>query len=200
MSQDLSRPNGNIYRIHDDGRIPNDNPFVDRAGAYKAIWTYGHRNPQGMALNPVTGKIFQAEHGPRGGDELNLLIKGRNYGWPVVSYGMNYDGTPVTDKTAAPGMEQPVEYWTPSIAICAIEFYEGGEFPNWRNNLFVTGLFSEELRRLRIEGDKVVEQEIIFKNQGRVREVAKGLDGHLYVILEERSPIKSGIYRLMHAE
>lgn len=199
MSQDLSKPNGNIYRIHDDGRIPDDNPFVDTPGAYKAIWTYGHRNPQGMDMDPVTGAVYQAEHGPRGGDELNRLTKGGNYGWPIVSHGMNYDGTPVTDKTSAPGVEPPVVYWTPSIAVSAIDFYEGEIFSDWQNDLFVTGLLSEQLRRLRIKDGEVVEQEVIFKNQGRVREVANGPDGYLYVVLEERTPKGSAIYRVVPA-
>ena len=184
-AQDLSLPNGKIHRIHDDGRIPKDNPFVGRAGALPSIWTYGNRNPQGLAWHPVTGELWSSEHGPRGGDELNRIEPGRNYGWPVITYGMNYDGTPITDKTAQEGMEQPVMQWTPSIAVCAIQFYTGGRFPGWKNDLFVTALAHQELRRLVIEGNKVVHQEVLFKDLGRVRDVVNGPDGTLYVVLND---------------
>jgi aldose sugar dehydrogenase len=184
-AQDLSLPNGKIHRIHDDGRIPKDNPFVGRAGALPSIWTYGNRNPQGLAFDPVTGDLWSAEHGPRGGDELNHIEPGRNYGWPVITYGMNYDGTPITDKTAQEGMEQPVAQWTPSIAVCAIQFYTGGRFPNWKNDLFLTALAHQELRRLVIEGNQVVHQEVLFQGLGRVRDVVNGPDGYIYVLLNQ---------------
>lgn len=183
QAQDLSRPNGKVHRIHDDGAIPSDNPFVDKDGAYPSIWTYGNRNPQGLDSHPVTGQIWESEHGPRGGDEINLIKRGLNYGWPVITYGMNYNGKPITDKTSAPGMEQPVHYWTPSIAVCGIDFYEGDAFPNWKNNLLVGGLASQELHRLVLDGDQLVESEIILKNEGRVRDVATGPDGLIYVVL-----------------
>ena len=143
-----------MHRIIDDGRVPEDNPFVKTPGAYPTIWSYGHRNPQGLAQHPATGELYDAEHGPRGGDELNLVLPGRNYGWPVITYGMNYDGTPMTNLTAKEGMEQPVTYWTPSIAVCAIDFYAGDRFPRWKNDLLVSSLAAEELRRLRIDGGK----------------------------------------------
>lgn len=183
MAQDLTRPNGKIHRIHDDGRIPRDNPFYDKPGAYQSIWTYGSRNPQGLDAHPVTGDIWEAEHGPRGGDEVNRITKGRNYGWPVITYGMNYNGTPITDKTHAPGMEQPIHYWVPSIAVCGIDFYEGDKFPGWKNNLFAGGLASRELHRLVIEDGKITKDEIVLKGLGRVRDVAAGPDGYLYLVL-----------------
>jgi len=182
-AQDLSRPNGKVHRILDDGRVPEDNPFVKQTGAMPTIWSYGHRNPQGLAQHPVTGELFDAEHGPRGGDELNLVLPGRNYGWPVITYGMNYDGSPMTALTAKEGLEQPVVHWTPSIAVCAIDFYTGGRFPRWRSDLLVSSLAAEELRRLVIEGGKVVKQEVLFKGIGRVRDVVVGPDGLVYVAL-----------------
>jgi glucose/arabinose dehydrogenase len=180
-AQDLSRPNGKVHRIHEDGRIPKDNPFAGREGAMPSIWSYGNRNPQGLARHPVTGELWGTEHGPRGGDELNRLEPGRNYGWPVITYGMNYDGTPMTDRTAQQGMEQPVLHWTPSIAVSAADFYTGSRFPQWKNDLFVGALAQEEVRRLRIEGGKVVHQEVLFKDAGRVRDVVNGPDGSLYI-------------------
>jgi glucose/arabinose dehydrogenase len=183
-AQDLTLPNGKIHRLHDNGRIPRDNPFVKTNGAMASIWCLGNRNPQGLARHPVTGELWATEHGPRGGDELNLIRPGVNYGWPVICYGMNYNGLPITEGiTAQKGMEQPVIHWTPSIAVCGIEFYTGDKFPKWKNNLFVTGLASQELRRLVIEGHSVKAQEVVFKNIGRVRDVACGLDGYLYVAL-----------------
>jgi glucose/arabinose dehydrogenase len=183
-AQDLTRPNGKVHRIHEDGRIPGDNPFVDEEGAIPSIWSYGHRNPQGLARDPLTGDLYDAEHGPRGGDELNLVLKGHNYGWPVITYGMNYDGTPITDLTAKEGMDQPVVHWTPSLAVCAIDFYAGDPFPGWRDNLFLSSLAAQELRRLEIEDRKVVHQEVLFKDIGRVRDVVSGPDGNIYVSLE----------------
>jgi glucose/arabinose dehydrogenase len=183
-AQDVTRPNGKVHRIHDDGRIPEDNPFVDRKDAVPSIWSYGHRNPQGLARHPLTGDLYDAEHGPRGGDELNLVLPGRNYGWPVITHGMNYDGTPITNLTAQEGMEQPVVHWTPSLAVCAIDFYVGDAFPGWRHDLFLSSLAAEELVRLEIEDRRVVHQEVLFKSIGRVRDVVSGPDGFLYVSLE----------------
>ncbi len=182
-AQDLSRPNGKIHRIFDDGRIPPDNPFVGVSNAFPTIWCYGNRNPQGLTRHPVTGDIWEAEHGPRGGDEINWIRKGLNYGWPVICWGMDYDGAPISDFTAKEGMEQPVTYWTPSIAVCAVNFYTGDKFPNWKYNLFATALAQQELRRLVIDGHQVVEQEILFKNIGRVRYLITGPDGCIYVAL-----------------
>ncbi len=180
-AQDITRPNGKVHRIFDDGRVPDDNPFVGQPGALPTIWSYGHRNPQGLALDPTTGALYGAEHGPRGGDELNLVQKGRNYGWPVITYGMNYDGTPMTSLTAKEGMEQPVTYWVPSIAVSSIAFYTGTKFPRWNGQLFLGALAQEELRRLVLTDGTVTHQEVLFKGVGRVRDVVSGPDGLIYV-------------------
>ena len=182
-AQDITRPNGKIHRVFDDGRIPPDNPFVGISNAFPSIWCYGNRNPQGLARHPLTGDLWEAEHGPRGGDEINWIRKGLNYGWPVITYGMDYNGSPISEFTAKEGMEQPVTYWTPSIAVCAINFYTGDKFPGWKHNLFATALAQQELRRLVVDGHQVVEQEILFKDIGRVRYVITGPDGCLYVAL-----------------
>lgn len=199
QAQDLSRPNGKIHRLHDDGRIPSDNPFIDTPDALPTIWSYGHRNPQGLDAHPETGDIWEVEHGPRGGDETNLIERGLNYGWPVITHGMNYNGTPITEFTEKDGMEQPKHYWLPSIAICGMDFYEGDKFPAWKNNLFVSGMASQELHRLTIENGEVVSDEIVFKNQGRIRDVYSAPDGYLYVLLTEQSPRIGAIYRLKPA-
>ena len=185
-AQDVTVPIGKVHRLHDDGRVPADNPLVGDKTAVPSIWSCGHRNPQGLAFDPVSGDLYDAEHGPRGGDEINFIQPGLNYGWPVITHGMNYDGTPVTDLTAKDGMEQPVTYWVPSIAVCGINFYTGNLFPKWKNHLFVASLAAEELRRLELRDRKVVAQEVIFKNVGRIRHVIGGPDGALYVLLPER--------------
>lgn len=183
QAQDLSRPNGKIHRIHDDGRVPEDNPFVTVPGAWPTIWAYGNRNAQGLAIHPQTGDLWEAEHGPRGGDEINRIHRGGNYGWPLITHGINYDGTPITGQTDAPGMEQPKLYWVPSIAVCGIAFYEGDLFPSWKHNLFAGGLASNELHRLVIEGDKVVADEIVLTGMGRIRDVRSAPDGSLLLVL-----------------
>ncbi len=183
-AQDLTVPNGKIHRLHDDGRIPADNPFVDEPDAVASIWSYGHRNPQGLAIHPVTGDLWETEHGPRGGDELNHIRKGLNYGWPVITYGINYNGTIITELTEKEGMEQPILHWTPSIAVCGIDFYTGDRFPNWKNNLFVSSLKFQEVRRLVIDGMRVTHQEVLFNAGGRVRDIQTGPDGYLYLALE----------------
>lgn len=184
-AQDITRPNGKVHRIMDDGKIPRDNPFVGKSNAFPSIWSYGNRNAQGLDRHPETGELWEVEHGPRGGDELNVIQKGLNYGWPVITYGMNYDGTPITATTAKEGMEQPVTHWTPSIAVCSMAFYNGDKFPKWKNHLFVTALAHQELRRIALDGHKVLEQEVVFKDIGRVRDVASGPDGLLYVVLNK---------------
>jgi glucose/arabinose dehydrogenase len=183
LAQDLSKPNGKIHRVFEDGRIPTDNPFVGQSNAMATAWTYGNRNPQGLALNSKTGELWETEHGPRGGDELNLIQRGANYGWPVITYGMDYNGTPITAITAKEGMEQPIIHWTPSIAVCSMDFYFGDKFPRWQGNLLVTALGQQELRRLVMDGHRVASQEVLFKNIGRVRDVCSGPDGLIYVAL-----------------
>jgi glucose/arabinose dehydrogenase len=199
QAQDLGRPNGKIHRIHDDGRVPEDNPFVGREGAMPSIWSYGHRNPQGLDMDPATGFLWETEHGPRGGDEVNLIEKGKNYGWPLITYGMNYNGTPITDQTHREGLEQPRHYWVPSIAVAGIDFYEGDAFPEWKGRLLVGGMASNELHLLTIEGGEVISDEVILRDQGRVRDVASGPDGHIYLLLTESSPRKGKIVRLSPA-
>lgn len=183
-AQDLSLPFAKIHRIREDGRIPENNPFRETEGAYPSTWAYGNRNAQGLDFHPETGELWSSEHGPRGGDEINLIEPGRNYGWPVITYGMNYSGTAITDRTEAPGMEQPKLHWTPSIAVCGIDFYEGDAFPNWQNDLFAGGLRSNQLHWLEIEDGEVVRDTVILKGEGEVRDVASGPDGMLYLVLD----------------
>jgi glucose/arabinose dehydrogenase len=181
-SQVLSRPAGKVYRINPDGSIPKDNPLVGHPNELQAIYSWGNRNVQGLAQHPVTGVIYMSEHGPKGGDELNILKNGANYGWPVITYGIDYDGSIISNETHKEGMEQPVTYWTPSIAVSAIEFVNPKIFPLWKNNLIVSALAFQEIRRLVIDGDRVTEQEILLKGYGRVRDVKFGFDGALYVL------------------
>jgi glucose/arabinose dehydrogenase len=179
-AQDLSKPNGKVHRINADGSTPRDNPFVGRADAQASIWSYGHRNPQGFAFHPVTGKLWEAEHGPTGGDEVNRIEPGHNYGWPLVHFGVPPAAAANANGAA---MDPPIVHWTPSIAPSGITFYTGDRFPKWKNHLFVTGLGGEALRRLVTDGDKVIEQEVVFSGFGRVRDIVTGPDGHLYVAL-----------------
>ena len=183
-AQDLTSPNGKIHRVLDNGDIPIDNPFIYYKNACKSIWTYGNRNPQGLAKHPKTGTIWQSEHGPRGGDEINLIKKGVNYGWPVITYGINYDGSKITDLKEKDGMEQPINQWTPSIAVCGIKFYNGDKFKDWENNLLVTSLKYERLHRLVISENQILDEEIIFESGSRVRDVEVGPDGLIYLALE----------------
>lgn len=182
-SQNPGKPTGKIFRIHADGSIPKDNPFAGQKGALPAIYTIGNRNVQGLALHPLTGDIWATEHGPMGGDELNIVKKGANYGWPLVTYGVDYSGEIVSDKHEMEGMEPPVLHWTPSIGVCPAEFVSGDSFQKWNNNLLVGSLAFEEIRRLVIEKDKVTSQEMILKGVGRVRDLKFGPDGALYVLL-----------------
>ncbi|TLX76522.1 PQQ-dependent sugar dehydrogenase [Labilibacter sediminis] len=183
--QSLGNDCGKIHRIYDDGRIPDDNPFVNTPGAKPSIYSYGHRNPQGLCMHPETGKIWSDEHGPKGGDELNLIEAGKNYGWPVISFGINYNGTVFTNDTAKAGMEQPVVYWVPSIAPCGMTFVKGNRYPNWKNNILTGSLRFEYLHRCVLEGNKVVYQEKLLQNIGRVRNVEMSPDGFVYVAIEK---------------
>ena len=182
-AQDLSRPNGKMHRIWPDGRIPKDNPFVGQEGALPTIYSYGHRNPQGVAVHPVDGTVWITEHGPMGGDELNLVEPGVNYGWPEITYGRNYNGTTVSEFEKKEGMAQPVLFWRPSIAVCGLDFYSGDQYPRWKNWLLAGALAFEELRLLSIEDNRMIHQQIILKNAGRVRDVTTGRDGAIYVVL-----------------
>ncbi len=182
-AQQLDRPAGKIFRLHDDGREPADNPFRGTPGALPGIWSYGHRNPQGMARDPRDGALYATEHGPRGGDEFNLIKPGKNYGWPEVTHGMHYDGRPIAADTERAGMEAPLLHWTPSIAACGLACYTGQAFPDWRYDFFAGGLAGQVIQRLRVADGAVVEQEVILKNIGRVRDVKVGPDGLLYVVL-----------------
>ena len=185
-SQDLSKPTGKVYRILADGTIPKDNPFVKNPHALPAIYSIGNRNVQGFSQHPVTGEIWMTEHGPMGGDELNILKKGANYGWPVITYGIDYSGEIVSKDTLKSGMLQPVIYWTPSIAVCPAEFVNTKLFSKWTTNLLVGALAFEEIRRLVItKENKVASQEIILKGVGRIRELKTGPDGAIYVLLNE---------------
>ena len=179
-AQDLASPCGKIHRVMDDGRIPPDNPFVRQTGAWPSIWTLGNRHPQGLIFHPVTGHLWESEHGPSGGDEINRIEGGRNYGWPVVSSGTDRRMRFLTEK---PGMESPLAEWTPSVAPAGIDFYTGESLPGWKNHLFVACLGGEQLKRLETNGDRVTHQEIVFKGLGRVRDVATGPDGLLYLAM-----------------
>lgn len=187
--QDLSKPVGKWYRIHTDGRVPQDNPFVNKPGALPQIFTIGNRNGQGIAAHPETGELWATDHGPMGGDELNRLKKGANYGWPLVTYGIDYDGATVSPLSEMEGTEQPVTHWTPSPALCAAEFYTGDLFPEWKGSLLISALAFEEVKRLEIEDGKVLSEEIILKGIGRVRDVKSAPDGSLYVALNRPDAI-----------
>jgi glucose/arabinose dehydrogenase len=193
--QDITRDGGKIYRIHDDGSIPKDNPFIAKEGAKKAIYSYGHRNPQGLAKNPSTGEIWNHEHGPRGGDEINILKKGKNFGWPVITYGINYVGTKITDETSRPGMEQPLYQWTPSIAPSGMTFVTSDKYPDWKGSLLVGSLAFQYLERLELKNNKVVYREKLLDGLGRLRNVRQAPDGYIYVGVEGK-----GIYKLIPNE
>jgi glucose/arabinose dehydrogenase len=185
-AQKLTHVGGKVHRLYDDGRVPEDNPFVNTPGARPSIWSYGNRNPQGLRFQPGTGVLWETEHGPRGGDELNIIKKGANYGWPIITYGINYNGTPITDITEKEGMEQPATYWTPSIAVSAMDFYTGDKFPKWKNNIFVGSLAHQKLIRVVLDKDnKVTHQEIVVQGGGRIRDVRCWDDGLIYVLYGE---------------
>jgi aldose sugar dehydrogenase len=183
-AQDLSGTLGKVVRINADGSIPADNPFAKRDGVRPEIWSYGHRNVQGAALNPATGRLWTIEHGARGGDELNHPQPGRNYGWPVVTYGVDYSGAKIGEGTAKAGMEQPVYYWDPVIAPSGAAFYTGDAYPGWKGSLFVGSLNPGGLVRLELDGDRVRKEERYLRNVGRVRDVVQGPDGLLYLLID----------------
>lgn len=187
-AQDLSTHHGKIVRINRDGSVPKDNPFVGREGAKPEIWSYGHRNPQSAALNPATREVWAIEHGARGGDEVNIPRKGLNYGWPVITYGVDYSGVRIGEGTSKPGMEQPIFYWDPSIAPSGMAFYTGDAFPKWKGSLFTGGLRSQLVSRLIVEGDRIVGEERMLQSIGeRIRDVRQGPDGFLYLLTDSAS-------------
>ncbi|MBA21928.1 MAG: hypothetical protein CMP52_01080 [Flavobacteriales bacterium] len=188
--QDITRDGGKIYRLNLDGSIPKDNPFYNEEGSKKAIYSFGHRNPQGMLKHPKTGKIWVHEHGPRGGDEINIIGAGKNYGWPKITYGINYSGTPITSDRDLPGLEQPFYYWVPSIAPSGMVFSTSENYPKWKDNLLVGSLKFEYLELLLIENNKVRERHKVLEGIGRIRDVKQGPDGLIYIGVEGKGILK----------
>ena len=185
-AQDLTLLLGKIVRINLDGSLPKDNPFYAQSSKRNEIWSYGHRNVQSAALHPTTGKLWTVEHGPRGGDEVNIPGKGLNYGWPVIGYGIDYSGAKIHEATSKEGMEQPVYYWRPSIAPSGMAFYTGTLFPAWKGNLFVGALAGQALHRLVLDGERVVAEEILLKDRAeRIRDVRQGPDGALWLLTDD---------------
>ncbi len=200
-AQDLSNHHGKMIRLHDDGRVPADNPFVNRAGARPEIWSYGHRNVQGLAIHPETGDVWTNEHGPQGGDELNRLQPGRNYGWPVIGFGVNYrTGLAIHTGTHREGMEQPVHIWVPSIGISGLMIYTGDRFPEWRGSLFVGGMAGQQLARLTLQGQRVVNEETLVQKLGRIRDVRQGPDGLIYLLTDDEDGKPTPILRMEPVE
>lgn len=193
-AQQLDDAAGSTLRFNPDGSIPEDNPFADRQEALPEIYSYGHRNAQGMAVHPETGEIWQHEHGPRGGDEVNIIEAGANYGWPRVTYGEEYSGGEIGIGNDAPQFESPLIHWTPSIAPSGMSFYTGDLFPEWEGDIFVGALAGQHLRRLELEGRRVVSQEVLLEKRiGRIRDVAVGPDGRLWLLTDEDN---GALYRL----
>jgi glucose/arabinose dehydrogenase len=185
QAQNLGNHIGKIVRIAPDGAVPKDNPFVGKPGAKPEIWSYGHRNSQGAALNPASGKLWMHEHGPRGGDEINIPDAGRNYGWPVIGFGIDYSGAKIHEATQRPGMEQPIIQWTPVIAPSGMAFYQGDLFPKWKGNVFIGGLATRILVRLELDGERVVREERLLRDLNeRIRDVRSGPDGALWLVTD----------------
>jgi len=188
-AQETDKLQGKLVRLTAEGAVPPDNPWVGQAGKRPEVWSYGHRNPQGLALNPWSGAIWEHEHGPRGGDELNIPLPGKNYGWPLATYGINYSGQPIPEAKGerVPGTEQPLHYWRVSPGLSGMAFYDGQRFPAWRHSLFIGALAQKALIRLTLKGDKVVAEERLLGDRGeRIREVRSGPDGYLYLLTDER--------------
>jgi len=186
-AQTLDNHMGKVVRIERDGKVPADNPFLGQPGALPQVWSYGHRNVQGAALHPGTGELWTNEHGPKGGDELNRTLPGRNYGWPVVTYGVEYSGAKISDSPTAPGIEAPVHHWVPSIATSGLMFYTGERFPKWRGSAFVGALKDKQVARLEMDGNRVVSEERLLEGvvNERVRDVEQGPDGYIYLLTDE---------------
>ncbi len=196
-AQDLTNHHGKISRLHDDGKVPADNPFVGRTDAKPEIWSYGHRNMQGLAFHPVTGDLWETEHGPQGGDELNLIKRGANYGWPVIGFGVNYrTGAAIHSGTARAGMENPVNVWVPSIGTSGLMFYTGDKFPEWKGSAFAGGMVGEQLVRLTLDGQRAEVAEILVRHQGRIRDVRQGPDGLIYLAIDNNQGGATPILRI----
>lgn len=196
-AQDLGNHHGTIIRLMDDGRVPADNPFVGKTGAKPEIFSYGHRNPQGLLVHPVTGDIWETEHGPQGGDELNLIEAGKNYGWPVIGFGVNYGpGKAIHASTTQAGMEVAKNVWVPSIATSGLLLYTGDKFPEWKGSLFVGGLAGQRLARVALDGQKAEVVDNLVRNQGRIRDVRQGPDGFIYLAIDDQQQKPSAIMRL----
>ncbi|MES2652204.1 MAG: PQQ-dependent sugar dehydrogenase [Bacteroidota bacterium] len=188
-AQELSKDQGKVVRLHEDGKIPADNPFVKTPGAKPEIWSYGHRNPQGMVMHPSTGVLWEHEHGPQGGDELNIVEKGKNYGWPLITFGIGYDNSIISKDTARAGLEQPVTYWKPSIAPCGMDFITSDKYKGWKGDLLVGSLKFNYIQHLVVRGNKVLSREIILEKIGRVRDIRQAPDGFIYVVVEDKGSV-----------
>ncbi len=200
-AQDLSNHHGKMIRLHDDGRVPTDNPFVKREGARPEIWSYGHRNVQGIAIHPETGDVWTDEHGPQGGDELNRLQPGQNYGWPVIGFGVNYKtGLAIHSGTHRQGMEQPVHIWVPSIGISGLMIYTGDRFPQWKGNLFVGGMVGQQLARLTLQGQRITNKETLVPQMGRIRDVRQSPDGYIYLVTDDSDGKPTPVLRMEPVE
>jgi glucose/arabinose dehydrogenase len=204
LAQDLSNHNGTIVRLHDDGRVPADNPLVSRSGAKPEIYSYGHRNPQGMTVHPETGELWASEHGPMGGDEVNIIKPGANYGWPLVSYGRKYSGEIISESPTRAGIEPPRFFWVPSIGISGMLFYTGDRFPAWKGQLFVTGMSGRMVQRVRLTGRGQNERESMMTElRQQVRDIKQGPDGLLYVVTRQdanQTPKSGMVLRIEPAE
>ncbi|MBH16113.1 MAG: hypothetical protein CME30_02370 [Gemmatimonadetes bacterium] len=196
-AQDLSNHHGVVVRLHADGSIPEDNPFVGQSDKLPEIWSYGHRNPQGLAIDKTSDEVWINEHGPQGGDELNLVAPGLNYGWPVIGYGVNYgSGLAIHKGTHDTNMQAPNHFWVPSIATSGLMIYNGNQFPEWKGNIFVGGMAGQQLARLTLLGQRIVGEETLVSGQGRIRDVRQGPDGYIYLAVEDRGGASTPILRM----
>lgn len=203
QAQDTRNHAGAIVRLHDDGTVPDDNPFVGQSGALPEIWSYGHRSPQGLAIHPETGDLWESEHGPQGGDEINLIEPGNNYGWPVVGYGVNYvSSSPIHERQTVTGMESPIHFWVPSIATSGLMIYDGDKFPGWHGSIFSGALAGEQLARLHLDDSyrEVILEETLAYGIGRIRDVRQGPDGYIYLAVSDRAAAPTQILRMEPVE
>lgn len=183
-AQSITNAHGKIHRLHDDGTVPTDNPFVNEPNAVTSIWSFGSRNPQGLVYDSENNRVWESEHGPQGGDELNLIEKGKNYGWPVITYGINYDGSTITEITEKEGMEQPTTYYVPSIATAGMTLVTSDRYPQWQGDILIGALAKMHINRVDMDGTQALSQEVMFQDLGRVRQVSQSPDGYLYAITE----------------